>query len=187
MSSRTAPSDDDCASGATARLFTALWPDPSLRAQLAALRDAWHWPASARPVADDNLHVTLHFIGSFAREGIEALALRLGKVDLPALDLQAEGAAIWRGGIAVLTLRGDAAIDALHADIGSAVREFGIALDPRPFAPHVTLARKAAGAQPPAELADLEWRASGFVLAESRPGPPADYRVLATWDGSGGA
>ena len=178
MSSRTAPSDDDRANGATARLFVALWPDASLRAQLAGFRAAWQWPAGVRPVAGENLHVTLHFIGSFARERIGALVRRLGSIATPALDLRADGVAIWRGGIAVLLLRGDAATTALHADIGSAVREFGIAPDPRPFAPHVTLARRATGAQPPGD-ADLEWRASGFVLAESRPGPPADYRVLA--------
>ena len=63
-----------------ARLFVALWPDAVVRSRLAAFRDDWHWPPGARPVADADLHATLHFIGSFARERIAALGERLAAV-----------------------------------------------------------------------------------------------------------
>jgi RNA 2',3'-cyclic 3'-phosphodiesterase len=162
-----------------ARLFVALWPDAAVRARLAALRDDWRWPPGARPVADANLHVTLHFIGSFPRERVAVLGERLAAVRRRAVTLQAESSAVWRGGIAVLMLQGDAALATLHEDIGSALSDLGIALDARPYAAHVTLARKAAHAEPPPELPDLGWRATGFVLAESLRGPPSNYEVLA--------
>jgi 2'-5' RNA ligase len=165
---------------ATARLFVALWPDAAARASLAAWRDRWHWPAGARPVADANLHATLHFIGAFARDRLDALQRTLAAVEPRALTLRPAGTAIWRGGIAVLTLHGDAALFALHADIGAALGGLGVVLDPRPFAPHVTVARRAAHATPPDTLPDLEWQARSFALVESRRGPPS-YAVLAAW------
>ncbi|MEO6407612.1 MAG: RNA 2',3'-cyclic phosphodiesterase [Burkholderiaceae bacterium] len=164
MSRRTAPTEQARVAGTaespapTARLFIAVWPDAALRARLAGFRDHWRWPPGARLVADANLHVTLHFIGSFARDRIAALGERLAQVEIQPFGLQAESASIWRGGIAVLTLHGDVtgALDALHVMIGCALREFGIPLDPRPFAPHVTLARTASHAQPPNALPKLD-------------------------------
>jgi 2'-5' RNA ligase len=40
-----------------------------------------------------------------------------------------------------------------HEDIGAALLELGVALDARPCAAHVTLARRAARAEPPPEFA----------------------------------
>ena len=164
-----------------ARLFVALWPDAAVRARLAAFRDDWRWPPDARRVADANLHATLHFIGSFPRERVVALTERLAAVRRRAVTLRAESTAVWRGGIAVLMLDGDAALAALHKETGTALSNLGIALDARPYAAHVTLARKAARAEPPPELPNLGWRAIGFVLAESLRGPPSKYEVLARW------
>jgi 2'-5' RNA ligase len=56
----------------------------------------------------------------------------------------------------------------------------GIALDDRPFAPHVTLARKASRAVAPDEWPTFDWRPDGIVLVESLGGT-APYRLLHTW------
>jgi RNA 2',3'-cyclic 3'-phosphodiesterase len=164
----------------TARLFVALWPDAGVRAQLAACRDAWRWPANARPVASGNLHATLHFIGSFPRERIGALASRLAAVRAEAATLRSKGMELWRGGIAVLTLQHEPRLLALHQRVGEALRASGIALETRPFTPHVTLARKATRAVAPSELPPFSWRATGFALVESRGGQ-APYAVLESW------
>jgi 2'-5' RNA ligase len=165
-----------------ARLFIAVWPTAAVRARLAAYRDAWRWPPASRLVVDANLHATLHFIGSFERARLAALGARLAAVPSRPAVLRATAPAIWRGGIAVLTLQGDAALAALHAEVGIALVELGIVLEARPFAPHVTLARKAPRSEPPAELPELGWRASGFALAETRSGPPSDYAIVMRWD-----
>ena len=165
----------------TVRLFTALWPDASVRARLAALRDAWHWPPGARPVADENLHATLHFIGSFRRDRLEALRRALGTVAIEPLRLELAGTDVWRGGIAVALLAAEPGVLALQARLGGALAGLGVTLDPRPYQPHVTLARKAARAEPPAELPELEWPANGFALVESRGGARSAYEVVAAW------
>jgi len=160
------------------RLFLALWPNESLRACLAAYRDAWRWPAGSKPVADATLHLTLHFIGAFARTRLPALASSLAAVPAGEIVLRPDGADLWKGGIAVLRIGSDAELVALHQSLGAVLSEAGIALDPRPLAPHVTLARKARKAEPPAEAPAFEWRADGFALVESLPGRSARYEVL---------
>ena len=162
----------------TVRLFTALWPDATVRTKLAALRDAWRWPPGARPVADANLHATLHFIGSFRRDRLEALRQALGTVSVEPLHLALAGADVWRGGIAVALLAAEPGVLRLHARLAGVLAALGVGLDPRPFQPHVTLARKASRAQPAEGLPPLDWRADGFALIASRGGV---YEVLAAW------
>jgi 2'-5' RNA ligase len=160
------------------RLFVALWPDLALRARVSNERDAWRWPLGAKPVADAKLHLTLHFVGAFPRARIAALAGTLAALPIAATTLRATGREVWRGGIAVLTFAADPPLSALHAAIGEVLAGFAVALDLRPFLPHVTLARRARGATLPAERVDLEWESSGFALVESLP---SGYRVLSTF------
>ncbi|HEY2560922.1 MAG TPA: RNA 2',3'-cyclic phosphodiesterase [Caldimonas sp.] len=158
------------------RLFVALWPDPPLQRRLRSERDAWHWPPGARPVADASLHLTLHFLGAFARQRVAVLESALAAQPVTTTTLRASGREIWRGGIAVLLFTTEPALSALHGKLGAALAALDVALDPRPFSPHVTLARRARGAVPPGEPADLAWRARGFALVESGRG--GAYRVL---------
>jgi len=165
---------------ASARLFVALWPDAGVRAQLAAQRDALRLPPGGRPVADTRLHLTLHFIGAFDRARLPALWTALSAVPARPVRLRADAIAVWHRGTVVLPLRGDAALAALHEEIGAALQAIGIPLEQRPFAPHVTLARAAAGVQLPTALPGLAWRATGFALVESTGGSAPAYRVLAS-------
>lgn len=156
----------------------AVWPDAAVRSRLAAQRDALAMPPGARAVSDANLHATLHFIGAVERERIPALWAALAEVQAPPIRLTATSLALWKGGTMVLQLQGDAALTRLHADTGAALGACGVALDARPFTPHVTLARSAARAQLPSAPHPLDWLCTGFALVESSGGSPPAYRVL---------
>lgn len=164
---------------ASARLFLALWPDPAVRARLAAQRDALSMAPAGRAVRNANLHATLHFIGAVERHRIPALWSALMAVPARRVCLSACALEVWRGGTVVLQLQGDAALARLHVETGAVLLGWGIALDPRPFSPHVTLARAAASVELPPAPDELEWRARGFALVESTGGPASTYRVLA--------
>jgi 2'-5' RNA ligase len=135
--------------------------------------------AGGRAVSDANLHATLHFIGAVERERIPALWSALEAVPARPVCLSASALAIWKGATVVLQLQGDAALARLHAETGAVLLGWGIALDTRPFSPHVTLARAPAGVDLPPAPDELEWRATGFALVESTGGSASAYRVLA--------
>lgn len=165
---------------ATLRLFVALWPDPAARRSLLDWRSGWQWPASARPVPAPRLHLTLHFLGPVARPRLAGLrdALAGAAAGFVPFELRLGRAALWPGGLAVLTPRGDdagaRALQALHARLGGVLKGLGLSIEDRPLRPHVTLARGAAGALPPAADADLGWQVQGYALVQSAAG----YRTL---------
>lgn len=169
---------------ATARLFVALWPGPAVRDALRAARDAWRWPPRAAPVAADKLHLTLHFIGSVPAGRVADIAAALRGVPVAPFELRLSQPALWPHGIAVLEMADGAAVPArlaaLHAALGDALRALALPVETRRLRPHVTLARHAQGATPPAAppALSLRWPVRGCALVESRGGA---YRVLERW------
>lgn len=161
------------------RLFIALWPDPALRRALAEQRDRWRWPAAARPVPDDKLHLTLHFIGALQRERLPALGAALAGVELQPTAFVLDRAALWGSGIASLEPSAPVpALAELQAAIGDALRGCAIEPEARAWRPHVTLARRARGAHKPAGPCAVEWPVDGFELMLSRLGAAGGYAVL---------
>lgn len=164
--------------GGNARLFLALWPTPAVRAGFAAWRDGFAWPEGASPVADDRLHLTLHFIGAVPRAGLDRL-LQLFDLPSPPFELRFGRPELWPGGIAVL--RPHAVPDALarlHAALRTVLEGAALRTETRPFRPHVTLARRAPGARLGAPGPSLRWRVRGHALVESRPGPAGGYEIV---------
>ena len=73
-------------------------------------------------------------------------------------------------------------IDAIRAEpLRRVLGEPGVALDARPFVPHVRLLRSAAGGPVPA-CAPVRWRVEDFVLATSRTDAGgARYEIAGRW------
>jgi 2'-5' RNA ligase len=67
-----------------------------------------------------------------------------------------------------------AALEILHARLAETLRALGLPVEARPFRPHLTLARKAAGAVAPAAAPDIRWPVAGYSLVQSAGG----YRTL---------
>lgn len=160
-----------------ARLFLALWPDAATRQAIQAWQAALRWPAGARLTPPAQWHLTLHFIGSVPRVRLPELACGLARPFQP-FELQLDGFEGWHHGIAVLRpAQTPPALAALHATLADALQALNLPVEPRPYRPHLTLARHAGGAKlieghaPP----PVHWPArDGYVLAESAGG----YRVL---------
>ena len=169
------------AAATTARLFVALWPDATVRAALAAWRDACIWPARAAVVATPKLHMTLHFIGDVAADRLPAIVQGL-RVPLQRFELVLDQCVAWPGGLVVLQPgQTPAALLALHAACADALRALELPLERRPFRAHVTLARGASGAGLAALSAAPRWRVDGYCLVRSHRASGGDYEVLARW------
>lgn len=162
----------------TERLFIALVPHQAARDALAAWRDAWTWPRAATPVKTGRLHVTLHFLGDVERSRVQELSDALS-VPFTPFSLRLSRAALWPYGIAVLEpAEVPASLLALHASLGGVVRAFGLAVDERPFRPHVTLARRASAATPPNSESIVMWPVASYALMSSAPDADGAYTVL---------
>lgn len=157
-----------------ARLFLAVWPDAAARQALLRWREAARWPAGAAPTPPEQLHLTLHFIGDVPRarlpEVAEGLAVSCGRCRV-AFDR----AECWPRGLAVLgTAAPPAALAELHGRLAEALRALGLPVERRPWRPHVTLARRAAGALLPPGGPGADWAVDGYALVQSAGG----YRTL---------
>ena len=161
-----------------ARLFIALWPDPGIRAELAAWRDRWSWPRQASPVRSEQLHATLHFIGDVPDERIAELVAAL-RVPFAPFTLDFGHCALWPHGIAVL--EPDAAPEPLlklHESLGQVLARLGLPVDARPFRPHVTMARRAERATLPPPGPAIGWPVDHYALMSSDRG----YVTLQRYD-----
>ena len=120
------------------RLFVAVEPSPAFRSALAEvqarLRDAG---AAARMLEPSNLHLTLAFIGLWP-ETVTALpaVTKPFSLTLSGLGIFPEAKVLWAG------VRPSADLDRLAAEVRESLARAGIPFDPKPFVPHITLARK---------------------------------------------
>jgi len=160
------------------RLFVALRPPNEMRATLLALMGG---VPGARWQNDDQLHLTLSFIGEIGRHQADDIAAALAAIDRPRPTIALHGAGsfdhngqvhtIWAGIVA------DEALRQLHDRVNRALIAAGAAPNQRAFKPHITLARlgKTAGPVGPflrgiAGLASAPVTLDAFLLFESRLG-----------------
>jgi 2'-5' RNA ligase len=158
------------------RLFVAIRPPEEVRDVLV---DAMDDSPELRWVPDENLHLTLRFIGEVERPLADDIAAALSRVSFTGFELriagvgafeQRNGGALWAG----VDPRGEVA--ALAARVERACQSAGLPPERRAFHPHITLARwnrsSAAAAAALIErnraLASPPFAVTGFTLYESR-------------------
>jgi len=174
----------DVETPAEARLFLALVPGGTVRAELSAHTQAWRWNEGAQRYAPSDWHVTLHFIGPVPRTRLDELRDDLSQPFTP-FELRFGEPALWPHGLAVLLpMATPPALQALHERLGVRLRRLGLRTDERPYRPHLTLARRAAQAVPPAPPA-WGWMVRSYALMESTGQPETRYRVLQRFDDCG--
>jgi RNA 2',3'-cyclic 3'-phosphodiesterase len=131
------------------RLFVALRPPRLVRERLIATMSGVQ---GARWQDDEQLHITLRFIGEVDRRQAEDAALALAGIHAPPLTLRIEGAgsfdrrgrlnALWAG------IRPHDEIARLHRKVDQALVRTGLPPEGRAYLPHITLARLGGGAGP---------------------------------------
>jgi 2'-5' RNA ligase len=133
------------------RLFVAIELPAGQRRRLAELPERYRWAGLERAALnwtrEENLHVTLKFLGSVSDDRVPAITDALGAIRLPSpMDLRIEQLIFLppRGPIRVFAANVGGETDrlaALQAAIELAVEPLGFPCEGRPFLPHVTLAR----------------------------------------------
>ena len=159
----------------THRLFVGIRPPPSIRDALIDLMDGVE---NARWQDDDQLHLTLRYIGEVDAHLADELAERLGAVDQPAFDVMIEGTGFFERKGTAHTLWAGIAPSPELAKLQRRIERICVAagLEPehRKYYPHITLARlnQSSGPIAPfcartAGLALGPWSVDSYILYES--------------------
>src|SRR5438046_541722 len=123
------------------RLFVAIRPPEPIRDLLI---DAMDDSADFRWQDEDQLHLTLRFVGEVERPVADDLAVQLGRIHSSPFDLRLAGTgrfeqrssgALWAG------VEPKASVAALAAKVERACTAVGLEPERRAYLPHVTLAR----------------------------------------------
>ncbi len=152
------------------RLFFALWPDDDVRLQIVEnLRKLDLDRNKNRLVSNNNLHLTLHFVGNVSITKMKCLDWQARQVIAEKFDLSLDYSGyfkkpkvLWLGCRTVPR----ALID-LQQNLGREIAECEYTPEERPYSPHVTVARKIYHAPEPVEFAPISWQVDRFVMVES--------------------
>ena len=169
----------------TQRLFFALWPDPALQQRLAQAAAALLPHDAGRRVREENLHCTLVFLG--AVEAAQRLCLEdaasLVRAEPFTLMLDRLGyfrrpQVAWLGCTTI-----PAALQALVAGLSYGAASCGFPPEQRPYAVHLTVARKLRRDPGRLPLMPIAWPVRQFALMESvSESDGVHYRPLRYWD-----
>lgn len=169
------------------RLFVAIRPPEPVRARLLA---AMGGVGGARWQTDDQLHLSLRFIGEVDRHRAQDVHAALGGVHHPRFEIALAGVGSFERRGEPTTLWAAVApqepLRTLHNKVDQAIARVGIAPDQRAFVPHITLARLPRGArtvgsflEDAGRLASPPFRVEDFCLYESRLTPEgAIYTIV---------
>lgn len=160
------------------RLFVGIRPPPPIRDMLIDRMEALD---GARWQDDDQLHVTLRFIGEVDARRADDLVASLDSVESSPFPLSLAGVGhferkgrahtLWAG------LGESEALRRFQGRVEAACRRAGVPPETRKFAPHITIARLNGGTAPPGpwiarhgDLASQPWIVDAFTLFESHLG-----------------
>lgn len=119
---------------------------------------------------EENLHLTLLFVGAQPRRALEDFDAGLAGIRVPPFELELKGVGAFGKREAARALFAGLAESAplrrLQAKVAGAARDAGLSFDERRFAPHVTLARLRGGDATPSALAAY---AARHALFEAPP------------------
>ena len=158
------------------RLFVAIHPPEDIRDRLI---DAMDDSPGLRWVGDDQLHLTLRFIGEVEGPLADDIALALARVRFESFELSVDGVGMFEqrnGGALWAAVRPKEQVAALAAKVERACLGAGLEPERRAFHPHITLARwnrrnaalAAAFIERNRALATPAFAVDRFILYESR-------------------
>ena len=169
---------------ATQRLFFALWPDAATSNALATLAQQVAVESGGHPTAPGNVHLTLAFLGDQPRRIARELSAAAARISAPSFDLVLDSVDCWRkNAIAWAGVQSvPPPLMELQQKIARSLLVSGLEAEERPFAVHVSLARRITVAVRHPLAPPLVWHVTAFALVVSEPDVAgARYRVLSSW------
>ncbi len=168
------------------RLFFALWPPEAVVQRLHDLQRKVLDGIDGRRIAADRLHLTLRFVGRVDTHTADCLKTAAATIRIPPFTLEIDhlGAfprarVVWAG-----VSHPPPELMSLAGRLEGICRDCGLSAESRPFAPHLTLLRKAPRHVRLSRTAidPVVWPVREFVLVASDTRPEgAVYTVVERW------
>jgi 2'-5' RNA ligase len=165
------------------RLFFAAFPDGETRRLIASAAASLMLGDDTRPVPCENYHLTLAFVGEVSNAQA-ALLRTIVPLEVPAFTVRFDTCEHWLRSEVVVLAASECppALHDLQCKLRGELAHHDLASDPRPFHPHVTIARKAVQAPVQQAMSGFLWKVTAFQLVRSvRSTIGATYTVLDHW------
>jgi RNA 2',3'-cyclic 3'-phosphodiesterase len=167
-----------------ARVFFALWPEPEVQAGLHQRGSELHRRLGGKLTRRESVHLTLAFLGDVPVARVPVLAASAERIAFEPFTMRVDTAGCWNhnhvGWLSPSVVPPPLAL--LAARLESELRQLGFELDERPYAPHITVVRKARCRPLDAAIAPVEWRVEAFVLVQSELNTEGSrYSVIGRW------
>ena len=160
-----------------------MWPDPKVRRQLeeVARQLPPHQGRLGHPL---DWHATLVFLGQVADDALPCVERVAAGISSEEFRMRIDQLGYWRRP-RILWCGPSGTPETLRQlvfDLQQGLRECGFRPESRPYAPHITLVRKARPIVEPALQKPVHWEVREFVLAGSHAAAkPPRYQVLKRW------
>ena len=151
------------------RLFFALWPSDQVRSSIVKTFSQLPQKINGSAMQAENMHITLHFVGSVAEEEKDCLHAAAQSVSAEVFQLELDRfgyfsrAKIFWMGCRELPVE----LTPLHNKLGAAIENCGYQQEKRAYTPHVTLMRKCSKPGSAQIEFSIPWSIEEFVLVES--------------------
>lgn len=168
----------------TQRLFFALWPPEELGRELHRLARDVLRDGAGRCVDPGNIHLTLAFLGSVDAAFRECAERAAAGVHAEAFTLRLEDLGYWPkpGILWVGPRQTPPALLQLVRALTIALADCGYEAERRPYAAHLTLARRAHPRRDRPSMESRVWEVDRFHLVRSPThAPGARYEILRSW------
>jgi 2'-5' RNA ligase len=162
------------------RLFLACWPDQSLQETMFNLARRLQKKHGGRKTPQQNIHLTLLFLGQVQEQQEQDLRHRMRALDAKAFELEFDRTGCfarckikWIG-----TSMQPAALSHLYRGLQQICHECGLLTDDKAFRPHITLLRNSRG-EIGHEVKPLCWTVDSYYLIQSvQTGAGVEYRIV---------
>jgi 2'-5' RNA ligase len=164
------------------RLFFALWPDAPARDALAVLARELAQRSGGKAVPPAKIHLTVAFLGDLGEDRLDAAIGAAEGGSWKPFEVTLDQVGSFRGarvGWAGCQEPSPGLVD-LQSGLAARLVEAGFVLDDRPYAAHVTLARKIAQPVERSPSPPITWRARELSLVRSELGK-GSYSTLKEW------
>jgi len=163
------------------RLFFALWPTARVREAIVDMSSPFLHEMAGRIIRPQNLHITLHFIGSVSSDKKDCLHKAAQSVIASSFNLCLDGLGHFsKAKIFWMAAQNfPPGLSSLHQNLGEALAACDFHGDQRVYSPHVSLMRKFKERSINYPEFSISWQVDEFVLVESCSGAGGvNYKVI---------